>query len=259
MKRLILFAHFDPDQQVRPFVEHHLKALKELGGTLWFISNSPLPPALEGRLSSLADRVIQRENIGYDFCMWQEALRMADLSEWDELVLTNSSIAGPFRPLGGLFDRMAGSPCDFWGLTESLWPFPHLQSYFLVFRRAVLDAAAFTRFWDSVLPYRDKRGTIAAYEIGLTIFLRDQGFVGIPAFPLQDLPQSFLGDLALGRPPRFGTRKGRIPAIYYPDLLIRAGMPYVKLEVFRRNPERLRLRPIVALVRDTGFPVDLLG
>lgn len=257
MRRLILFAHYDVGNRIRPYILHHLQALGALGGEVWFISNAPLPGEEVARIKSLSKRVILRENLGYDFGMWQEAIRQVDLSVYDEVLLTNSSIAGPFWPLDLLFDRMADQPCDFWGLTENNRPSPHLQSFFLVFRKTALQAPIFGKFWDSILPYRDKVGVIYAYELGLSILLRGYGLMGIPAFPTNSLKHSLLGNILMRRKWRMGIRSSQNPSIYFPDLLIRAGMPYVKLEALESNPGRLCLPRLLRAVTSTGY--DLSG
>src|SRR3978361_1189496 len=38
---LVLFAHFDPDGVVDPYVVHYLRALNRLGTTIVFVSGSP--------------------------------------------------------------------------------------------------------------------------------------------------------------------------------------------------------------------------
>src|SRR5258706_15691942 len=108
--------------------------------------------------------------------MIELALQGIDLSVWDELVLTNSSVFGPLFPLRESFDGMSGNPCDFWGMTgnhEIAW---HLQSYFLVFRRNILHSPLFGQFWRTVLPRQDKKATIRNYEVGLTRFFEKYRF-----------------------------------------------------------------------------------
>lgn len=301
MNRLILFAHHDAEDRIRPYIVNHVKALAELGGELWFLSNSRLSAEEIKKISWATNRVILRDNTGYDFGMWQEAIQQVDLGEFDELLLTNSSIAGPLYPLGDLFRRMAGTPCDFWGLTENHSPVSPLQSYFMVFRSTALHSPVFRQFWNSVLPYQSKWGVIHAYEIGLSIFLRDHRLVGLPAFPTADLDLGIRESLRMGRkwgheaPNSYGKIKFHIsnvlktigsvtkllerivrhriksvklsyisngkpldPSIYYPDLLIRAGTPYVKIEVLSSNTAGLSMNRVEAPLRSRGFDLNLI-
>lgn len=236
MRRLVLFAHWDAEARVRPFTLFHLRALGELGATVHFVSNSPLPEAEQAKVRPLAARLLLRDNVGYDFAMWQEALRAVEPAAWDEVVLTNSSVIGPLLPLAPVFERMTAAGCDFWGMTENWELCRHIQSYFLVFRATVLASPALRQFFEGVLPYRSKKSVILAYESCLTPFLEEQGFRGGVAFPPAALPPAWLHDLFVRRTRPWAYRKKKNPTIYYADRLWAAGMPYLKLELFRGRP-----------------------
>jgi rhamnosyltransferase len=252
VKRLILFAHFNPDGRVEPFVHAHLRALRELGGTLHFISNSPLPEAELERLRTVADAILERENTGVDFGMWKAALGRVDLADYDELLLTNSSVIGPVTPLAPLFQRMAGDPCDFWGLTESGEVIRHIQTYFLVFRAAVLRSPAFRQFFDSVLEYRSKNHMILSCEVCFTTWLQEHGFTSAVAFPLEPRDNGLLWNLLYRRRLRRNIRLKKNPTLYYPEMLMRAGMPYGKANAAQLVGPGLRRRWLLALYREAG-------
>ncbi len=240
MRRRVLFAHYDPANEVRPYVVHHLRALGELG-ELQFVSNSPLPAGEADKVRPHAARMLLRENAGFDFGAWKEALRGADLSTLDELVLTNSSVVGPLRPLAPIFERMAADGWDFWGMTESFELSHHLQSWFLVLRKPALSSQAFREFVEGILPYRAKDNVVFSYELGLSAYLWQHGFRGGAAFPLDALPPLRWFD-SLARGDRLGRlRKDANPTRRYPDLLLEAGMPYVKAEVVRSARWRARI------------------
>lgn len=241
MNRLILFAHWDPAAEVKPYILAHLRALEALGGEIEFVSNCPLPPAEVGKVRGFARGVRLRENVGYDFGMWQEALAHADLGGVDELVLVNSSVVGPFFPLAPIFERMTATGWDFWGMTESWTHVHHVQSYFLVLRRAVVQSRVLTRFFETVMPYRSKDQAILAYELGLSTWLWESGFTGGAAFPPESQPRAWLADILVRRTRPWVYRKRKNPTLYYPDRLWQAGMPYVKVDLFRRKPWRARV------------------
>ena len=62
-----------------------------------------------------------RENKGLDVWAYKTALDSygwAKLSEVDEIVMTNSTLMGPVRPLKEMFDAMwENQDLDFWGLS----------------------------------------------------------------------------------------------------------------------------------------------
>lgn len=257
MNRLILFAHFDAEDQVKPYILFHLQALKALGGRIHFISNSPLPPSEIKKIEPLVERTLLRENKGLDFGMWKAGMAGLDLSSFDEVVLTNSSVVGPLCPLAPIFERMASTPCDFWAMTESLEHFRHLQTFFMVFRKRVASSSAFAQFFDSVLSYQSKLQVVHAYELGLTTFLRENGFQSAVAFPLTR-QCSFFQNLAVRRTLFNHVRPRKNPTLKYPDLLLQAGMPYLKTMLFAQNPCGIRMKALLWLIRKTGFSLDLL-
>lgn len=251
MKRIALFAHYDADDAVKRYIVYHLRRLREHCDEVVFVSTAKLGEAELAKVRPFCSRVTLKDNVGFDFAMWQHALAGVDVKAWDEVVLTNSSVLGPMPSLQGAFDRMAGEACDFWGMTgnhEHSW---HLQSYFLVFRRRLLDSPEFARFWSSVLPYREKWHVIRAYEIGLTGYFVENGFVG-KAFADLERPRK-LGPLPLPR-----RRRPRNPTCFYPLELIDEGMPYVKVELLRDNPARLRLGPVRRAMARLGYDLGLV-
>jgi rhamnosyltransferase len=253
MRRLIIYAHFDAQDRVRGYVIRNLQALEALG-EVHFVSNSNLSEATLDLVRPHVVTTCLRENRGFDFGMWAHVILGLDLAAYDEVLLTNSSVVGPFYALQPVLDRMAEAPCDFWGLTASQMLVPHLQSYFLSFRPQLFKSDVFRRFWASILPYRSKDALVLAYEIGLTQYFSDEGFVWQEAFPRGVLRGSWLKNWMASR----GVSTGRVrryvdPTLLYPDLLLECGMPYVKLGLFERNPHRLNLNHLLKAVVRLGY------
>ncbi len=255
MRRLVIYAHYDPEDRIRGYVLRHLDALAPLG-EVRFVSNSNLSPEALAPVRARVATVLLRENRGFDFAMWAQVLLAEDCAAYDEVLLTNSSIIGPFSPLQPILDRMAGEPCEFWGLTESAQLIPHLQSYFLVFRKPVLEALAFQQFWASVLPSRSKGALIFACEIGISTFLADEGYRWRAAFPREALKGNWVRNLTVRGTPLARVRRFVDPTLLYPDLLLDSGMPYVKLGLLQRNPHRLRLQGLLANIAKKGYRPD---
>lgn len=259
MNRLILFAHFDAENRVKPYILYHLQALKALGGRIHFISNSPLPSEEVEKVAPYVERTLLHENRGLDFGMWKDALEDLDFSSFDELVLTNSSVVGPIHPLAPIFQRMDGTPCDFWGMTESREILPHLQSFFLVFRKQVFSSSSFREFFSSVLPYRSRLNVVLAYELGLTTYLQENGFQGGAAFPNGNRRSPFLQNLVFRKSAVNRIRPKKNPTLFYPDLMILEGMPYFKIMLFRENPYGIRMDSLRRLIQSTGFDLNLMN
>jgi lipopolysaccharide biosynthesis protein len=243
MRRVAIFAHFDPKNTIKRYILRHLAALREVCDEIHFASTSSLNADELGKLEGLVASHRLGENAGYDFGMWGRIIADLRLDGWDELLLTNSSVYGPLKPLAGLFAHMDTRTCDFWGLTDSLEMEYHIQSFFLVFRKSVLTSGHVEKFFGSVLPYRNKWQVIRSYEIGLTHYFLDQGFV--PA----------VGASVLGKELRLGVCN---PCIFLPARLLDMGVPYVKVELLRDNPALLRLGAVRERMVHSGYPLDLV-
>jgi O-antigen biosynthesis protein len=243
MRRIAIFAHYDPDARIRGYVLHHIAALREVCAEIHFLSTAGLG---DGELAKLDGLVTTRrlcENVGYDFGMWAQALASRGLGDIDELVLTNSSVLGPLVPMARVFERMAPSRCDFWSVTDNVEYEYHLQSYFVVLRQAPLRGGQVERFFESVLPYRNKTQVIRSYEVGLTHFLLDQGFAPDVLASVYD-PGIGLGSFNA--------------SLFAPLALLDHGVPYVKVELLRDNPHQISLAGVRARMAAAGYPLDLV-
>lgn len=229
-RRLIILAQFDPAGGLPAHVRIHLAALRPFADQLTLVSNSPLG-ADRPQAEIICDLVMERPNKGWDFAGWRDALARYDMREFDEVVLTNSSIIGPLRPLEPIFQKMAPRDCDFWGMVKSHHRGTHLQSYFLVFRAPVLVSSAWRSFWACVGNEESKRQVIKTYEVGLTRALAAAGF----RF------DSYIDNPPFARSIRFvyvDRLKGRLripwsvnhvnKTVELHDELIAEGMPYLK-------------------------------
>lgn len=168
-------AHYDIDGRLDNHVLYLLNALRNQAQTCILVSTSGVDIDGQNALLESNIKLIQRKNIGYDFYSYKTAILDLDLTYYDELILCNDSIYGPFYDLDLLFDRPPKN-CDFWGITENYEFAHHLQSYFLVFNKAVLHSSAFREFWQRVESLDDKNQIIRQYEIGLTQHLLSKGF-----------------------------------------------------------------------------------
>lgn len=189
-RRLALYVHYSADNTVSECDLYMLRELKTISDII-FINNGRLKKEAIRKLLPITEKILERENKGYDFAAWHDALSRLSLSEYDELILLNNSIAGPFIPFANIFDRMRDSLADFWGMTE----FPetgnprreeaknlpggiiprHLQSYFLVFRKRAFESSAFQDFWANVSEAATLPEVVAKYETQLSGILEKAG------------------------------------------------------------------------------------
>ncbi len=255
-RRLVLFAHYDAQGEVKRYIQHYLRALRQVSSRIVFITTASLNAQSLALAGELSDQVLERPNVGFDFGMWRDALESVDIPAWDEVVLTNSSIFGPLFPLAKAFEHMAHQDADMWGMTENHELAWHLQSYFLVLRKSVFSSPAFGQFWSSVLPYRDKWQVVLSYEIGLSRWLLENGF-RLQSYATTMSPPP---DASARKPDRFaGLRSSKSnPTARYPTELVQIGMPFVKVETLRENPHALDLEPLRREMLAAGFDPSLL-
>lgn len=265
-RRLTLFVHFDPSDQVSAADMHLVRALKEVSTQLFVVSNSALTPETNQRLRIYADDVIVRPNKGLDFAAWRDAiihLGWHYLRSFDEVLFVNNSCYGPLFAFETLFATMAQRPVDFWGITsfpemansdrpetaalaDGLIPY-HIQSYFLVFRRSVLQSGAFYNFWNNVDEKTSFVDVVASYEVQLTRKLVDAGFTCESYIPEAEIIQ------------QMGAENPRYNAPYNdPYKMWLLGAPLIKKRAWQYGPAEMS--KVLRAVGDHGyFPPHLLA
>ncbi len=178
-RTLVLFAHFDPQGAVDPYVVYYLKALHGLGATIVFVSGSPtLTSESVAPIRSLCAGIYTRRTLSFDFGSWHLAWctlreRGWSLDQFDRFVLANDSVYGPLFPL----DEMWGAfhSADMYGAIESAEDGVHLQSFFLAWDLNTRTRPFLNGFWDGFRYIVDKQRLIRRYEIGLSKRARKAG------------------------------------------------------------------------------------
>ena len=218
MKRLCICVIYDQENIIDSYIIHMLKEVKTCCTYLLVVCNAKSDWQGED-ISLYADQVVYRENVGYDAGGYKDALCIytgwSSLDAYDELILLNDSFYGPFYPLQRIFQTMDAVIADFWGLTRSqagMMPEgmryeAHIQSYFLVFRKAVIRSGAFRTFWELLTYPHTMDEAIKDFELGINKCLKRNGFRDAA---LSDLYSSVLT-----------ARKNENPYMEYPLQLIR--------------------------------------
>lgn len=191
LKRICLFCFYDKDGIVDNYVLFYLRALKELNMDIIIICNGEMTQTGKLKLEEIANKVIVRDNQGFDAWAHKTAIEQIGwnrLRDYDEILITNSTIMGPVASLQHVFDSMANRKLDFWGITKHLSfqenPFhckygytpEHLQSYFIVFCEEVIKSDVFVNFWKELPLLNSYNEAVGKYELVLTKTLGDAGF-----------------------------------------------------------------------------------
>ena len=268
--RALVYAHWDCDGVVDDYVIHALRQYRPTVERIVFVSTNHRVacPALDG----VADVVVRRENLGFDFSSWQAGLRRLDVPAYDEILFANSSVYGPLWPLAALLAAPRVLASDLWGMTISVEPVPHLQSYFMGMSRRLLASACGQGLWHDVRPVPRKQDAIEACELCWMAACTAAGFRVHALFDGRRHPTVPVGEqlanLLAWPPPlrlvgRYRRRLRRPP--YNPTHLhwkqvLETGVPFVKVDLLRDNPVGVhpqRIRNWIAT--RTSYPEELIG
>ncbi|WP_170971838.1 glycosyltransferase [Rhodobacter sp. SY28-1] len=225
-RRAAVFVTYAPDGRILPYTRHYLQRLKALGFAVVLVVNgrSDLLPSVD--CLDLAAVVIARDNSGFDFGGWRDALtRFPSLWDAELLLFTNDSIIGPFASFEAVVERVATSPAPLFFLTESEFAERHFQSFFWGLKGEALRHPAVQSFMASIRDLTTKTHAIFQYEV----FLRQvfEGLLGLRSLCL--FPLSDLSGVDLDIRPTFN------PTHHLWRELLRSGFPFLKGDFCRKN------------------------
>ena len=194
MKRLGIFFFFEKQGYVDDFLVYYLNDLAKNLSELVVVCNGKLSEQGRKAFSRFTDNIIVRENKGLDVWAYKTALDQygwAKLSEFDEIVMTNSTLMGPVRPLKEMFDAMAeNQDLDFWGLSihhgaegnpfkgKHIYDFlpVHIQSHFMVYRKRFVQSPDLQKYWDEMPMINGYTDSVQRYEAVFTKMFADKGY-----------------------------------------------------------------------------------
>ncbi|AKL98623.1 rhamnan synthesis F family protein [Endomicrobium proavitum] len=244
MKRILFFVHYNKYNKIAAHVLQTLQSIKHLYDRVVFVSNSPVSHEYKNKLDGLQDKIILRENKGFDFGAWKDALlseNAQELFSYDNITLMNDTGFGPLFPIDGLYKAAEESGVDFWGLTlqqEGLVDIPllnlrekypaHIQSYFMSFNKNVVSSDAFVNFWKNVQYETRVENVILKYETQLTHILADAGFKYVAMFNSVSMYETGI------------------------TTLVKLGVPFIKVKEFKSCGN------VRAVKKYTKYPVSLI-
>ncbi len=212
IKRVALFAAYDRDGLVDESV---LLFVKELSrhADVYFLSDANLRDGELDKLQPYTKGAWGIRHGEYDFGSYkrlaQYLVGWETLEQYDEVILVNDS-SYLLKPLDAVFEKMDTKSCSWWGLqaTKGMYhtqnnklnqfrekiPMPkvknelltlyaedkeydfHVASYFLVFRKPILENGVLQSLLKSVKKEMSKKEIILNYEVGLTKKLIESGY-----------------------------------------------------------------------------------
>jgi lipopolysaccharide biosynthesis protein len=262
-RTLVLFAHFDLQGIVDPYVVHYLKALHGLGASIVFVSGSPtLTPESVAPIRSLCAGIYTRRTLSLDFGSWHLAWcilrrRGWSLDQFDRFVIANDSVFGPLFPIEEMWSSFHHA--DMYGAIESSQMVPHLQSFFLAWDLNSRTRPFLNDFWNDFQYVVHKGALIWRYEIGLSRRARKAGLSVKPFVSAATIRTTYgTSSPHLWASRRSGRNNG---TLYHWDGLIEDfRFPFLKTIVLRSNKKwcesATQLRDV--LEQHTPYPYRLI-
>ncbi len=173
--KVAIVAHEDPEQYIDPYVEYVCLYLKNIGFKVILSSaGSVQHNAVLERKKNWADAIVCGEHEGLELTSYKAAFAcFPSLYACKEILLTNDKYFGPFGDLLAVHKRMETISCDFWGLSYSEQNVPHLQNYYLLLKRSVIQHKAWKRIVNAIsLENAEKNQEIAA-RLGMFLTLNN--------------------------------------------------------------------------------------
>jgi hypothetical protein len=216
------------------------------------ISNSLLSSEQREKLADFCDEILVRENKGFDFGAWKDAILRdgwEKLADYDSLTLMNDTCFGPLFNLENIYLDMEQK--DFWGLTNYRnektvmsrinRPPDHIQSYFMCFKKNVINSDSFKIFWGNVKYEKQVKKVIQNYETQLTKILTKSGFTYSVFLDKSAFP---------------GIKPDHLIAFSRPDLCLKFKVPFLKTKIFLNFPYPEYV--ITFLKKNTNYPVSII-
>lgn len=263
MKRICIYLTYDKQKIVDNYIGYMLHELKSCVDYLAVVCNQESIVCGVNILEAYADEIFYRENRGFDAGGYKDAL--CDFLGWDkvlafdELVLVNDSMFGPFKPMKDIFAEMEEKKVDFWGLTKhgeaksdgiSYIP-AHIQSYFLAIGSKLLHSRVFRDYWEDMRYYETFHDTVLNHELKFT-----QHFVSL------GYSYDILADTAINNSSKIENNFSQYETLSY-ELIRKRNFPFLKKKqvsiyaLERQTQENLR-QAIDYIDKETDYDVSLI-
>ena len=154
-----------------------------------------------------------------------------DLCCYKGVLLCNDSNWGPMSDFSDTFQKiqLSASDADFFGLTSSITPSWHLQSFFILYSKSLFCSSYFKQHWFNIRVMQSKYDIIINYEVQWSSRLKRLGFRGM----------SLYGD-------SFSLAEN-CTHIHW-DSLLKSNYPYLKKELLRDNPLIINLQHLPQII-----------
>ncbi|MCX8996200.1 glycosyltransferase [Rhizobiaceae bacterium BDR2-2] len=225
-KRVAIFAVYSDSGFITDNILIYLSRLTEIADHIIFVADNNFSDAVLTRVRHFTRHLIVGRHGEYDFGSYKRGINYAKeqglFYDADELILCNDSCYGPIGGFRRIFNSMNTRKCEFWGVTANIQFQPHIQSYFVVFKRPVFLDPEFQLFFNGVETKKNVSEVVMSYEVPMTRHFESLGFEW-DTFINNDTPEySSLQKIN----PNFTVR---------PLYLLEHGCPIVKVKAFKKT------------------------
>lgn len=251
MKRLAIYCFFDKQKKFSSYNQYYLNSLVEISDKVILVANGGIESSASNDLKQQGINVISRNNAGFDFAAWRDAINSIpaiELQSYDEIILCNNSCYGPVTSWNNIWEKMKDKDCDFWGLYEhpETPEYPrHIQSYFYVLKKALFNSQFFREYLFH-LPVAKSWYEAVLQEVNFTQDMEKAGFKSSSLFKSSQLIPN--------------------PTRHLPEVLLSQGFPLVKRKAFSSPINEIIEYSLVQgsrkalewIRQQTSYPVDLI-
>ncbi|MCC6370022.1 MAG: hypothetical protein IT236_03345 [Bacteroidia bacterium] len=174
MNSICFFASYFEGEKLPYYVLVYLNELKGHYPNLVFLTgNTQLS---SGEIQDLKDNGIGCEvttNKGFDFGLWYYAFQKYPPANYDQIILVNDSCV-LFKSLSDFVKWSEFNTAEMQGMTLSEAVSTHIQSYFLVIKKAAITTVS--DYFSKHKIYTNISDVISNYEIGLSKHLIQSGY-----------------------------------------------------------------------------------
>ena len=196
ISRLLLFHFHDKDGIVDRYVTYLLEKIREHVKEIFVFSSSKLKSESRLLLESFSTKVVVKKAKVAGIMAYKTVLECYGwdkLSNFDEIIMMDSTIYGPLYPFSEAFDIMNTKKADFWGLTlhhgfnddpsrllryghnHSTVPL-HINSHFIAVRKRMISSFEFKRFWNNLPENVASDEETALHDASFTTLFEGMGF-----------------------------------------------------------------------------------
>ena len=242
LKRICLFAGYSKDNKIEDYVVDYIQELSKYADIYYFADGDFDNTELE-KIAPFTKGAWAKKHNKYDFGSISELVKnfvgWEEIKKYDEMIIANDSCycVNSFAPV---FEKMNNQKLDAWGLTASddgniiskynfheycklpkvTRRFFCINSYFMVFRKKIINNQQFRELLSTVKKERDRFYVCVKYELGLTEFLINNNFK-VDLFISTIYTKAYI----------YSENAFRI---------LKQGMPLIKTRIFSENPYNIK-------------------